>query len=256
MDIGRAEQLQLPLPPLPEQRRIAAVLDAADALRAKRRAALGKLDALLQSVFLEMFGDPVRNEKGWVVKPLSDTCQLQLGKMLDSKRQTGIHRRPYLRNANVQWNRFDLESVLEMDFDDGDREKFSLKGGDLLVCEGGEVGRTAIWRGQLHDCYYQKALHRVRPYQNIVCSEYVLVYMWLMAKFGGFADFTSTATIAHLTAEKLSRLPLPLPPLNRQRDFSERYNSIELLRKRQIQGTQYIDKLFTSLQYRAFRGEL
>ncbi|HWV47533.1 MAG TPA: restriction endonuclease subunit S, partial [Nitrospira sp.] len=96
------KSLKIPLPPLEEQRRIAEILDKADALRAKRRAALAKLDTLTQSIFLDMFGDPVTNPKGWPKKPFGQVCETRLGKMLDQKQQTGKHRRPYLRNANVQ----------------------------------------------------------------------------------------------------------------------------------------------------------
>ncbi|MBF0426290.1 MAG: restriction endonuclease subunit S [Magnetococcales bacterium] len=151
--------LQIPLPPLPEQKRIAAILDKADAIRRKRRQALGLADQFLRAVFLEMFGDPVTNPKGWPFKKFSDVCDIRLGKMLDAKKQTGNHGRKYLRNANVQWNRFDLNDLLEMDFDEKDRKTFDLRDGDVLICEGGEVGRSAIWRNQLGECYFQKALH-------------------------------------------------------------------------------------------------
>src|SRR5690606_2564903 len=114
MNIGQADLKgwPIPLPPLPEQRRIAAILDHADGLRAKRRQVLTHLDALTKSVFDEIFGDDLPTA------PLGELAETRLGKMLDAKKQTGEHRRPYLRNANVQWFRFELDDLLEMDFDE------------------------------------------------------------------------------------------------------------------------------------------
>ena len=137
MDIHRCLKLQIPLPPLSEQKRIAAILDQADALRAKRRQAIAKLDELLQSVFLDMFGDPVTNPKEWGVVQFGDVTTSRLGKMLDKKRQTGEYTRPYLANFNVQWDRFELSELREMDFSPADQQEFKLLRGDLLVCEGG-----------------------------------------------------------------------------------------------------------------------
>ena len=92
----------IPLPPLEEQRRIAAILDQAETLRTQRRQALAHLDTLTQSLFLDMFGDPVVNPKGWGKRPFGTVCETRLGKMLDAKQQTGANSRRYLRNANVQ----------------------------------------------------------------------------------------------------------------------------------------------------------
>jgi len=252
-DVG---SLQIPVPPLPEQQRIAAILDKADALRAKRRAALAKLDTLLQATFIDMFGDPVTNPMGWEVKAFNDVCESRLGKMLDAKQQTSQYIHSYLRNANVQWDRFELDDLSEMDFDEKDKETFRLEEGDLLICEGGEVGRTAIWRGELTDCYYQKALHRARANPKLATPEFMLYFMWLMAINHGLEDHTTSATIAHLTGVKLKRLPVPLPPLERQKQFTKRYNKTHALRLKILQSQDYLNNLFHALQQRAFKGEL
>lgn len=247
---------EVPIPPLPEQRRIAVILDQADALRAKRREALAQLDRLAESVFVEMFGEPTTNPKGWPVRSFNEACPTRLGKMLDQKQQTGQHSRKYLRNANVQWFRFDLSDVLEMDFDEAARETFALKDGDLLICEGGEPGRAAIWRNQLVECYYQKALHRGRPDPSLARSEYLLWLLWCLAKRGGLSDHVTSATIAHLTSEKLKAMLIPLPPLPLQTQFVERLKTHEQLRLNAEQALSAQDSLFASLQHRAFRGEL
>jgi type I restriction enzyme, S subunit len=199
-----ASEIAIPVPPLAEQRRIAEVLDRAEALRAKRRAAIAQLDTLTQAIFLDLFGDPATNSKGWKIRAFSDVCETRLGKMLDQKQQTGNHLRPYLRNANVQWFRFDLSEVFEMDFNSDAREVFRLKVGDLLICEGGEPGRAAIWRGEIAECYYQKALHRGRPNTEFSASDYLTWWwlLWFLAHRGGLGDHVTSATIAHLTGEK------------------------------------------------------
>ena len=150
--------------PPSEQRRIVEILDQADRVRRLRTEADAKADRILPALFIKMFDVPATNPMGWPVKRFDRICESRLGKMLDRKQQTGQRPRPYLRNANVYWDRLDLNTVLEMDFDESDREEFRLRKGDILICEGGEVGRCAIWNDELPECYFQKALHRVRPY--------------------------------------------------------------------------------------------
>lgn len=252
----RTLELQIPLPSLAEQKRIAGILDAADALRAKRRASLAQLDSLLQSTFLYMFGNPVANPMGWEVVRFELIGTARLGKMLDKGKQTGGCQYPYLANLNVQWGKFEMTELRCMDFNEADRKEFELQSGDLLVCEGGEVGRSAIWRGERENVFFQKALHRVRLDSNRAVSEYVQYYMWFMAKNGGFRDFTNSATIAHLTGVKLKRLPVPLPPLDLQRRFATLVESVERQKARQRAHLAELDALFASLQHRAFNGEL
>jgi len=256
--IPKAEfkQLEFPLPPLPEQKRIAAILDAADALRTKRRKSLELLDELVQSVFLDMFGDPVTNPKGWEAVAFGEATESRLGKMLDKSKESGDAQYPYLGNANVQWGRFDLAALKTMDFSSDDRVEFALRPGDLLVCEGGEVGRSAIWQEADADIYFQKAIHRVRVDADVLTPEYLYYYMRNMAARGGFARLTSSSTIAHLTGVKLRRLPLPLPPLELQTDFADVLSAAKVQRRNLEEHLTELDALFASLQSRAFRGEL
>lgn len=248
--------VKIPLPPLPEQRRIAAILDQADALRAKRRAAIAKCDQLLQAVFLDMFGDPVTNPKGWPTVAFSDVATSRLGKMLDKRTQSGPHMKPYLANFNVQWGRFELGQLRQMNFDKKDQSEFSLKYGDLLVCEGGEPGRCAIWRNEVPDCYFQKALHRVRCIKDQCTPEYLQHLMWLLASRGAFSSSVSTATIAHLTGIQLKKLQIPQPPIETQQRFSIHSNAISNQKNQLKTAESHLDSLFASLQQRAFTGQL
>lgn len=150
--------------------------------------------------------------EGWRLVRLGDVCTIQLGKMLSPASKTGQRSRPYLRNANVQWNYFDLSDVAEMDFNEHEEEKFALKYGDLLVCEGGEPGRAAMWEEQLKPCFYQKALHRIRPLDNQVDSKFLMYRLWLGANSDEFLDSHAQTTIAHLPAVRLAELYVALPP--------------------------------------------
>ena len=241
---------EIPLPPLPEQRRIAAILDKADALRTKRRQVLAHLDTLPHEFFRQIFGS-----REWPVAPLQSVATMRLGKMLDSKRQSGEMPARYLRNANVQWFSIATEDLYEMDFDERERVQFALRGGDVLVCEGGQPGRSAVWRGAERDVFFQKALHRVRLSDD-VDPDYFVYFMWSAVHGGELKDFVTSATIAHLTGEKLRTLPIKIPPRELQQQFVRRVHAIGAARLAAGAAQRETDQLFASLQSRAFNGQL
>ena len=246
------ETIKIPLPPLTEQKRIASLLARADRLRQLRRTAHDLGDALLQSVFLAMFGHVRVNDKKWELARFEGVCETRLGKMLDDKKQTGKNKRPYLRNFNVRWHSLDLSDISEMDFDEKDRKEFRLQYGDVLICEGGEVGRAAIWRNEMEECYFQKALHRARPNSKLANPEYIVHLLWWMAQSGGLVDATSQVTFAHLTGEKLKELVIPVPPLSLQEEFAGVVARVESLRGRMGESTRGVEGLFESLLAGAF----
>ena len=249
-------RLALRLPSLEEQRRIADVLDRADELRAKRRRAIEQLETLKQSIFLDMFGHPVRNEREWDPVPFSSVCESRLGKMVDQKQETGRHAKPYLRNANVQWFGFDLTSVYEMDFHPNERHKFRLKPGDLIICEGGQPGRAAIWVDEIQECYYQKALHRAEVMNDRAVPEYLVWLLWFFVHSGGLRDHVTSATISHLTGVKLKSMRIPLPPVDLQLEFARRLEKVEKVGTALSASLAEQDVLISSLQQRAFSGAL
>jgi type I restriction enzyme S subunit len=250
------ESAKIPLPPLDDQIRIAAVLTRAEKLIAKRKESIQVLDELLKSTFLEMFGDPVRNEKGWEKKRIDEIADTRLGKMRDKQFITGNHLKYYLGNSNVRWFSFEIDSLEQMDFDRSEQKKFSLQFGDLLVCEGGEIGRCAIWKCEKDDIYFQKALHRVRVDIKQIKQEYVQYVFFWYAKFAGFKNVTSKATIAHLTGEKLKETYIPVPPLPLQNKFSAILEKVEAFKKKYSQSLSELENLYGSLSQRAFKGEL
>lgn len=250
----------IPVPPLPEQGRIAAILDKADTIRRKREEGIGLTKELLRSAFLELFGDPVKNERGWPIVKIEEAGQVQLGRQRAPKYQSGKHTHPYLRVANVFEDRIDLNDVLSMDFDESDFKTYRLRHGDILLNEGQStelVGRPAMWRDELPECCFQNTLIRFRANPERMEPEYALeVFLYYLRK-GQFARLSSkTSSVAHLGAGRFAEMPVPLPPLKLQRHYSEKRRQIHsLLGKRQGQ-VQEANDLFGSLVQRAFRGEL
>ena len=253
---GVVRASKIPLPPLSEQRRIVELLEQADALRRRRADADSRGARTLPALFRKMFGDPVRNPKQWPLKRFDALGEARLGKMLDGNRQTGFHRRKYLRNLNLQWNRFELDNLLEMDFFPEEREEFKLIRGDLLICEGGEVGRAAIWDEQLKECYFQKALHRVRPYKGKATSEFLLYWLWDMAKQQALVSLNSKATIAHLTGVQLAALKTIAPPYPMMEQFTALVRISKTNSNKQKTSQDKIETLFQTLLHRAFIGNL
>ena len=100
----------------------------------------------------------------WKTRRLNDVADLCLGKMLDEKKNRG-EPLPYLANLNVRWGEFDLGNLREMRFEDHEKERYGLKFGDIVMCEGGEPGRCAIWKDNMPGMMIQKALHRIRPHE-------------------------------------------------------------------------------------------
>ena len=232
------------VPPLPEQRTIAAYLDRETAkidelisekkrlielLAEKRRALTTHAvtrgldpDVPMRASGVEWLGEIPQH---WEAPPVYARYDVVLGKMLDEKRISGAHLSPYLRNLDVQWHRINVRNLPRMDFHAEEKKTYALKKGDILICEGGEIGRTAIWQEQLPECYYQKALHRLRPITSLDNPEFFAFVMESVANLGVFAAESNQSTIQHLTAEKLRVFRFPSPPLREQEKITTHVRS-------------------------------
>lgn len=225
------KEYQVSLPPLPEQRRIAAVLNGIQEALAAQEDVIAEAREFKRSLMQRLFtygpgpqpAETKLTEIGeipahWEVVETGDIFEIQLGKMLSQKAKQGVSSRPYLRNANVQWGYIDLHDVSEMDFSIREMVKFRLKRDDILICEGGEIGRTAIWEEQLSECYYQKAIHRLRPQDETLVSPRFFSYYMLFIFVVRPAKIVegASSTIAHLPVAKLRSIPAVLPPYSEQ----------------------------------------
>ena len=171
-------------------------------------------DAPMRPSGVEWLGDVPAH---WTIAALAYRYEVALGKMLDGKQIVGDQLAAYLRNVDVQWDRISVADLPEMDFAPSDRSRFSLRPGDLIVCEGGDVGRAAIWEGQLRECYYQKALHRLRAHKKGRDNgRFMLYVLWDSASKCRFTASEGRSTIAHLTAEALRRYLFAFPPKDEQ----------------------------------------
>ncbi len=196
---------------------------------------------------------------GWRRVALSEVADHSLGKMLDHQKHTRGKRLPYLRNINVQWERIDTHDISEMFFEDDELDRFGLRAGDLLICEGGEPGRCAIWDGRVPQMQYQKALHRVRPSAELV-SEYLQYQLKHDAGSGALDECFTGTTIKHFTGRSLARYELRLAPLPEQRRIVAKIEALTQKSRRAKEALDAIPPLLErfrqSVLASAFRGDL
>ena len=232
--------LGIPIPSGDEQAAIVLFLDHADRLIQRYIRAKEKVVALLeeqkQAIIREAVTGQIDVRTGktypaykpsgvawlgnvpvhWEVAALRHRYLQCLGKMLDSKRITGNHSLPYLRNVDVQWDQINIENLPTMDIPPDEYDRYTVQQGDLLVCEGGEVGRCALWSGGLTRCGFQKALHRLRPRNPGRDLPRFVYYVLRTAVEGNAFRDGQLSTIAHLTGDKLRAHRFPFPPIAEQ----------------------------------------
>jgi type I restriction enzyme S subunit len=271
----------IPIPPLSEQRAIAAFLDRETArinsLVAKKQRLIELLEekrlaVIAHAVTQGLISDRSMKDSGidwvgsipqhWTVDSVGHRYEIRVGKMLDSAQITGAHLKPYLRVADVQWGEINTNDLPEMDFDRDAQEKFRLREGDLLVNEGGSyVGRSAIWRGELKECFYQKALHRLRPLNPCNdSSEFFFYLMHVATKRGVFVAGGNHNTIEHLPAASLRKYRFAFPPKDEQLHISkyleERSSKLTALKSQVSKTIDRLQEYRTSLISAAVTGQI
>ena len=196
----------------------------------------------------------------WHVRLLKRDFEVKLGKMLQSSPENDDDTEEYyLRSANVAWEGIDLSDVKRMWFSIEEKSSIRLMKNDLLVCEGGDVGRSCVWNDELNECYIQNAINRVRPTND---SSTRFLYFWMfLLKHQGFIDaIVSRITIAHLTTEKLKRIPVVFPPAEEQariaRYLDKSCTAIDQVVYIKRQQLQKLDQLRKSIIYKAVTNGL
>lgn len=166
----------------------------------------------------------MKNEE-WKEYKLGEVTDSCLGKMLDAKKNKGAPQ-PYLANVNVRWGSFDLEDLPLMRFEDDENERYGLKYGDVVICEGGEPGRCAIWKDQIPNMKIQKALHRVRCHENLD-YRYLYYYLLWAGKKGLLEAYFTGTTIKHLPGDKLKIIPIRIPSLATQKEIANILSALD-----------------------------
>ena len=159
------------------------------------------------------------NGERWEWVTVDEMFSLQLGKMSSKKAREGRHQAEYIKNSNVLWGEFRLHDLPQMSFDATEQFKFKLMPGDLLVCEGGEIGRAAVWTDEIEDVFYQKALHRLRPLKPETNAQFFMHYLRACSSTGILARVATGSTILHLPQEALAQLRLPFPSASEQHRY-------------------------------------
>lgn len=248
--------MEVPLPPIEEQRRIAAILDAADALRAKRRQAIATLDTLTQSIFIDMFGNcaPADVELG-------EVTEVQGGLQVTSKRRALPFVAPYLRVANVHRGRIDLTEIKSIRLTARELSRTALEEGDLLVVEGhgnaDEIGRVARWNGSLNGCVHQNHLIRVRCDRTRLLPPFAEAFLnsW-HGRRALLEAANTTSGLNTISTSDVRRARVPLPAIALQQRYVAAVEAVAARGHAAQFGSHRLENLFSSLQQRAFRGEL
>lgn len=255
--IGEARQLKIPLPRLPEQRRIAAILDQADALRAMRREALAQLESLTQSIFIEMFGDPASNSKCWSCQTLGElTEKITDGEHLNPVfSSTGM---PIVMAGNVLEDSIDLSGAKSVEIPLGEkfRRKCNPERGDLLVVSrGATIGRMcAVDTDQVFCLMGSVILIKVKT--DRLQTAFVSGLLKHPVMRSALYKTSGSSAQQAIYLKDLKNLPFIEPPLKLQQKYSERVAAIDALKIPHRHSLSELDFLFATLQYRAFRGEL
>lgn len=263
------KNFELELPPIETQREIVDLLSRFQVKMESTSGRLATIPALLkkfrQSVLAAACsGQLTADWRGtdshplWKSVTLAEVSTSVLGKMLDKGKNKGVPK-PYLRNSNVRWGGFDLSDLKTMPFEDKESERYGLKRGDVLICEGGEPGRCAVWENDDSDIRFQKAIHRVRCYASL--NPYFLARTIRNLVWSGeLVNYFTGSGIAHLTGKSLAKVEFDLPPIDEQVEIVRRVESLfalaDCIESRISDVNAQVERTTRAILARAFRGEL
>jgi type I restriction enzyme S subunit len=254
---NQVADITIPLPSLDEQRRIAGILDKADAIRRWRESVINLLDDLVQSIFLELFGDPTNNPRQWKLGKIGDLLEsTQYG---TSEKADGVGEYPILRMGNITTDgRMDFDDLKYIDLSAQDVDKYTVRRGDILFNRTNSaelVGKTAVFN---RDAPFAFAGYLVRArVKSGVSPHYVSGYLNSRhgkATLRGMAK--SIVGMANINAREMQSIPIVIPDSKTQLKYSQRFDHIELKRQAYTGNLKVLNSLFASLQHRAFTGQL
>jgi len=257
---SKIKRVRVPLPPLAEQHRIVEVLEGhlshLDHAQSSVSHAQQWIFSGRRSMLAEVRGRALRS--GGRPLPLGSVAETSLGKMLDAQKNIGIQT-PYLRNINVRWGSFDLSDISNVPIPPENLRRYTVSPGDLLVCEGGEPGRCAIWPGSKQSMAYQKALHRVRA-KGAVSLRWIALMLEESVRNHRISHLITGTTIKHLPQEKLRRIEIPIPSRRVQEQLLDVMSSHDQyflrLEDATVKASQQATHLRQAIIHQAMAGQL
>jgi len=256
LKLERYLEEKVSLPPLPKQKRIAEILDKADSIRQKRKESIALLDEFLRSVFLDMFGDPVRNEKGWEMKTLRELSD----HIVDCPHSTPIHssritqfpciRTTELRNGYIDWSRM---KYVEKEVYDERTKRLIPKEGDIVFGREGTFGGAVRIPGNTTICLGQRVM-LFRPNKAFVNS----IFLWNLIRsksiFQQATKKSTGSTVSHVNVKDIVKFKGICPPLNLQAQFAKIVEQVEATKAKMEESLREMDNQFNGLLQRAFGG--
>jgi type I restriction enzyme, S subunit len=257
LNIDLVKGVHIPLPPIAEQKRIAEILDRTQSLISKRKEAIAKLDTLTQSIFLEMFGDPVENPYNFPIQKIVDLVDperpITYGILMPKEEQVeGVN---YVRVVDMKNGGIELTSIRKTTYEIAYQYRRStLKAGDLLLSIRGHVGRLATIPEELEGSNITQdsarlAIQNASPVLVKECLRTTSLQRWMDKHTKGVA-------VRGINLGDVKLMPIILPPLQLQKEFAQRIEAVEKLKATHRASLSQLEALFASLQHRAFRGEL
>ncbi|MEN1925288.1 restriction endonuclease subunit S [Luteimonas qiangzhengi] len=231
------EKIEVAIPDVTEQQEIADCLTSLDEVIAAQGRKVEALKTHKRGLMQQLFpreGETrprlrfpeFRDAPEWQKTPLGRIAEIKLGKMLDANKHKSGRLLPYVNNLSLRWNEVDTSDLPQMYFKESELERFGLRRGDVLVCEGGEPGRSAVWDGRLPDLKFQKAVHRVR-FNLPVVPKILVLYLEAIAGTAAFESLFTGGGIKHLTGETFSKLSIPLTNFPEQQRIADCFSSVD-----------------------------
>ena len=268
---GRLKSFLVPLPPLPEQRKIAKVLSTIQRAIEQQDKIIEATKKLKKSLMQKFFRFGISDlgvadlkdtkigllPKNWEVARLEEMFDMQQGKAMSPKSRLGISPHPFLRTVNILWGNVDLSILDYMDFTDEEMTKLCLQPDDLLVFEGGEIGRTAMWRGEIEVCGYQNHIHRLRKRRQDINPEFYMY--WMQAAFlifGLYAGEEIRTTIPNLSRGRLKSFLIPKPPFSEQQEIARILSTVDKKIATEERREATLKELFKTMLHKLMSGEI
>jgi len=197
-------------------------------------------------------------QEDWEVVKLGEVFDVQQGKQLSEKEsKEGKIRKPFLRTSNLNWGYIDISSIDEMYFTSEEFNKLKLESGDILICEGGDIGRTALYRGELVECAYQNHLHRLRPKKDNVDVKFFVLWMnYAINQRKMYTHSANRTTIPNLSGSRLKEFIFPLPLLPVQQKIASILSAIDEKIQAEEAKEKALEDLFRSLLSHLMSGKI